>query len=77
MLNEADMKLDIDKDLNGVLIITCPQCKASMKKKLKQLSPNKKLSCQCGCEITISGDGFKSAQKSLDDLRKALSGFGS
>ena len=73
---EPNIELDIDNNLNGILIITCPECRRKMKKKLRELSPNKEISCSCGFTVNFTGDDLRSTQRSLNDLKRTLNNFG-
>ena len=73
---EPEIELDLDSQMNGILIITCPECKKKMKKKFKQIAPGNEASCQCGFTIKFSGDDLRRTQRSLDDLKRALKNFG-
>ncbi len=74
--NEPKIELDLDNNMNGILIITCPECKKKMKKKFRELSPGKEASCSCGFTVNFSGDDLRSTQRSLDDLKRTLKNFG-
>jgi len=76
MVNDIAVDLEIDDNLNGILDITCPRCRSHIKKKLQNLGQGTDVTCTCGAIFQISNDGFRSAQRSLDQLKRTLSSFG-
>lgn len=48
MVDDIDFDQKIDDNFNGVFDITCPQCKAHIKKKLQSLGQGTEISCSCG-----------------------------
>lgn len=76
MTTDPNIDLKIDNNLNGILVATCRQCKRKLEKKFIELSPGKEIKCSCGFTFSISGDGLRSAQRGLDDLKRSLDNFG-
>lgn len=56
--------------------VKCPKCGHTTKKPLSELKPQATFTCACGTTITVNGDGFESAGKSLDDLQKTIAKLG-
>ena len=76
MEENLDIELEVDDNLNGILLITCPGCQNIIKQKLKDLDPGSAVTCTCKTSFNISDDGFRSAQRSLDDFKKTLRKLG-
>ncbi len=76
MAREPDIDIEVDDRLNGILIITCPECGHRQRKPLRTLSPGTELRCSCGFTVSISGDDLRAVQRSLDDLKGTLQAFG-
>ena len=54
----------------------CPECKATMKLKLREMFPGNSATCACGARINFSGDDMRKAQAALDDLTRQLERLG-
>lgn len=54
----------------------CPECKAKLKFKLREMYPGNSVTCACGAKITFSGDDMHKAQAALDDLTRTLERLG-
>lgn len=76
MSAEPKIDLEFDNNWNGILVISCPQCKKKTKRKLSELNPGKEVSCSCGFTVSFSGDDLRGVQRSLNDLKKTLKNFG-
>ena len=75
-MKDPKIDLDMDKNFNATLLITCGSCSRKTKVPLKQATPNKKIKCSCGDEFILSGDDLRKMQKSFDDLNRTLKKFG-
>ena len=71
-MNETKIDIDFDNNMNGILLITCGNCKSKKKKPLKTLRKGTDIKCSCGATFEISDNGFKEIQQSFDDLTKTL-----
>ena len=76
MPKEPKIELDVDDNLKGQLVITCPECHRKFKKPLQNIAPEQEESCSCGYTVKFGGDDVRELQKSLDSLKKTLSSFG-
>lgn len=56
--------------------LTCPNCNAVLKMKLKELHPENGVTCACGARINFTGDDMRKAQAALDDLTRQLERLG-
>lgn len=70
------VELEFNKAMQGIVKITCPKCRRSQKKPLRSLHSGHNISCPCGATFHISGDGFRSVQRSFDKLKRTLDNFG-
>lgn len=53
--------------------IKCPDCKRSIKLKVKEMVPGTKKKCpSCGTGIPFAGDDGRKTQRALDDLEKGI-----
>ena len=69
--------IDFNNNFNGIITIVCPECRRKIKKKLKELSPNKKVVCSCGYfTATFTGDDLRKIQKGFDGIKKGLKSLG-
>lgn len=56
--------------------LTCPNCKETIKMKLKELHPGNSVTCACGAKINFTGDDMRKAQAALDNLTRQLERLG-
>lgn len=73
---EPKIEFGVDKNLKGILVITCPDCGKKLKKNAKEISPGKEVACSCGFTVSFSGDDLRGVQRSLDDLKRTLKSIG-
>jgi hypothetical protein len=50
--------------------LQCPSCRRSIKRSFRSLGAGTSLRCSCGTVIRIQGNGFTSAQRSMDQLNR-------
>lgn len=72
MAKDLQVDLEVDDNLNGTLVIACPECGRSHKRPLRHTAPGSQLRCSCGFSMTFSGDDLRSVQRELDRLKRSL-----
>lgn len=78
------VELDIDDDLNGYLLVTCPACGKQGRHAFADLKDGDVIGCECGeLALTIGNEtlvntqaGLDSLASSFDQLRKSFRDFG-
>jgi hypothetical protein len=77
-MTDESPKIDLEFDTrwNAVLILTCPMCHRKIRKYLRDLPPGSIIKCDCGYEVTLSGDNLQALQKSVDELKRTLKSLG-
>jgi hypothetical protein len=72
-----EIDLEIDDNWNGTLVMTCPKCKAKTRRRISSLASGSKVRSSCGhTTFEMSGDDLRRVQRSLDDLKRDIDGFG-
>ena len=56
--------------------VKCPGCSRMLKIPVKTMRPGSKHHCQCGAEISLTGDDGSKVQKAMDDLERTMKNFG-
>ena len=74
-MKEQRLEFDVEFDIyfNGILIVACPHCGRRQKKKFRSLQPGSNVTCSCGGTIHIDKDDFSAMQKSLAEVKRAMS----
>jgi len=75
MNNEPEIDLEIDDNMNGILIIGCPECRRKSKTKLRNIKQGIEIKCTCGYTVSFADNELRKMQKSFDDLKRALDDF--
>ena len=74
-MTEQRLEFDVEFDIyfNGILVVACPHCGRRQKRKFRSLQVGSNIACSCGTTMHIHKDDFSAMQKSLDEVKRAMS----
>ena len=76
MAKDLQVDLELDDNLNGTLVIACPECSRRHKRPLRHVAPGSEFRCSCGFSMTFRGDDLRRVQRELDNFKRTLQAFG-
>lgn len=71
MKQQPQFDIDLDKHYNATVVIACHECGRETRQHLKTLSPDTKLHCQCGADLTMDMTAVSLAQRRASEIKEA------
>ena len=72
----SKVEIEFDHRMNLSLIITCPMCNHTNRRKLYELQQNTELKCTCGHVLKVNGDDLRNVTRSVSDLKSSVNSLG-
>lgn len=70
-MTHPSFDIDLDKHYNATVVIACVACGHESRHHLKSLSPDQRLRCQCGSDISMTPTAMQAAQRRVSALKQA------
>lgn len=70
-MKQPQFDIDLDKHYNATVVIACHTCGHEVRQHLKSLTPETKLRCSCGTDLSMTQTAVAQAQRRATEIKSS------